>query len=290
MPQYAQQKVKTNPLTPEEEQVILKKGTERPFTGEYYKFDKEGVYVCKYCDAILFRSTDKFDSDCGWPSFDAQVPGAVKKVPDADGMRTEIICARCDGHLGHVFTGENLTPKDTRYCVNSISLKFVPLKDAHVERAYFAAGCFWGVQYYFNKADGVVETTVGYMGGNKDNPTYQEVSAHTTGHAEVLEVVYDPLQTSFETMARLFFEIHDPTEVNRQGPDIGEQYRSEIFYVNEEQKQIAQKLIALLVAKGYDVATQLAPKTTFWKAEEYHQHYYDKNGEQPYCHFYTKRF
>ncbi|MDR0661551.1 MAG: bifunctional methionine sulfoxide reductase B/A protein [Prevotellaceae bacterium] len=281
---------KTNPLTPEEERVIIHKGTEALFTGEYYMHKEEGVYIYKYCNAILFRSSDKFESSCGWPSFDNEVSGAVKQNPDSDGKRVEILCNRCGGHLGHIFTGERLTPKNIRYCVNSISLNFIPISQMKVERAYFAAGCFWGVQHYLNKAKGVIETTVGYMGGKTDSPTYKEVCSNTTGHAEVIEVVYDPLQTSFEELAKLFFEIHDPTQINRQGPDIGEQYRSEIFYQNEEEKKTAEKLMQLLYAKGIVAATLLEPATTFWKAEDYHQHYYEKNGKMPYCHTYTKRF
>jgi len=286
--------VKTNPLTPEEQSVILGKATERPFTGKYTKFNGKGVYTCKYCDAILFRSTDKFASECGWPSFDAAIPGAVKQTPDADGRRTEITCARCGGHLGHVFTGEHFTPKNTRYCVNSISMNFVPAAQMKVEKAYFAAGCFWGVQYFLERAKGVVTTAAGYMGGKTKKPTYREVCSHTTGHAETVEVVYDPLQTSFEELAKFFFEIHDPAQVDRQGPDIGDQYRGEIFYVDDAQKAAAEKLIRILSDKNKNmkIATKLesASAFTFWKAEDYHQFYYDKNGHKPYCHFYTKRF
>jgi peptide methionine sulfoxide reductase msrA/msrB len=282
--------MKTNPLTPEEARVILQKGTEMPFSGKYHKFDGKGVYTCKYCDAILFRSSDKFDSECGWPSFDNDVPGAVKKTPDADGERTEITCNRCGGHLGHVFLGERFTPKNTRYCVNSISLNFVPASDVKTEKACFAAGCFWGVQYYFEKARGVITTTAGYMGGTTQNPTYKQVCAGGTGHIETIEVVYDPLQISYEQLARLFFEIHDPTQVDRQGPDVGEQYRGEIFYLNDGQKKTAEKLVRILKDKGLAVATKLAPAAPFWKAGDYHQQYYGKNGGQPYCHVYTKRF
>jgi len=284
--------IKTNPLTPEEQSVILHKDTERPFTGKYTKFNGKGVYTCKYCDAILFRSTDKFDSECGWPSFDAAIPGAVKQTPDADGRRVEITCARCGGHLGHVFTGERFTPKNTRYCVNSISMNFVPADKMKVGKAWFAAGCFWGVQYFLERAKGVVTTTAGYMGGKTKKPTYKEVCSHATGHAETVEVVYDPLQTSFEELAKFFFEIHDPTQVDRQGPDIGDQYRGEIFYADDAQKATAEKLIQILSAKGMAVATKLdsAAAFTFWKAEDYHQFYYDKNGHQPYCHSWTKRF
>lgn len=159
-----------------------------------------------------------------------------------------------------------------------------------VERAIFAGGCFWGVDYYFKRAKGVLSTSVGYTGGNKDNPTYQEVSYDDTGHAEAIEVTYDPTVTTYEDIAKIFFEIHDPTQVNRQGPDIGEQYRSEIFYLNDDQKKIAEKLIQELKTKGYRVATRLTKAGIFWKAEDYHQDYYQKTGGTPYCHRYTKRF
>ena len=295
--QVTQQTMKSNddyrPLTAEEKRVIVNKGTEIAFTGEYDEFFEPGTYVCKRCGAELYRSTDKFDSGCGWPSFDDEINGAVKRTPDPDGMRTEITCANCGAHLGHVFTGEGLTDKDTRHCVNSISLLFVPAapdKEAKTETAYFAGGCFWGVEYYMEQAPGVISAESGYMGGVKLNPTYQDVSSHTTDYAEVVKVEFDRSKTNYEAVAKLFFEIHDPTQVNRQGPDIGEQYRSEIFYVNMEQKKTAEKLIDILEKKGYDIATKLAPAETFWDAEEYHQDYYAHNGGTPYCHAYTARF
>ena len=160
----------------------------------------------------------------------------------------------------------------------------------NTQTAYFAGGCFWGVEYHFKKLPGVISTKVGYMGGSVENPTYEEVSSHGTGHAEAMEVVFDTKKTSFEELAKYFFEIHDPTQVNRQGPDIGEQYRSVIFYVDEEQKNISQKLINILKEKGYKVVTELEKADTFWEAEDYHQKYYAKNGHTPYCHIYTKRF
>jgi len=284
------QDVKYNPLTPEEEAVIVNKHTERPFTGKYNNFSESGIYVCKRCNAPLYQSKDKFKSDCGWPSFDDEIPGAVKRVPD--GFRTEIICANCGAHLGHVFIGEGFTPKDTRHCVNSISLNFIPAsaKINQPDTAIFAGGCFWGVEYYMQKAPGVISTQVGYIGGHGEKPSYQQVSSHTTGYAEAVRIVFDPEKTNYEKVAKLFFEIHDPTQLNRQGPDIGDNYRSAVFYMNMDQKEIAEKLVGLLKLKGLLVTTQIVPATKFWKAEEYHQNYYAKEKGTPYCHAYVKRF
>lgn len=283
-----EQKMNFNKLTPEEAQVILYKGTERPFTGELYKNKSKGFYTCKQCDAPLYRSEDKFDSGCGWPSFDDEIYGAVKRATDADGSRTEILCSNCGGHLGHVFAGEKFTKKNVRHCVNSISMNFVPLEKT--ERAIFASGCFWGTEYHFKKTRGVLATSVGYTGGHTQKPTYREVCAGGTGHAEAVEVVFDPSKISYEDLAKLFFETHDPTQVNRQGPDIGEQYRSEIFYLDETQKAAAQKLVDILKAKGLNVSTRLTKAATFWEGEDYHQDYYMKKNGSPYCHIYTKRF
>jgi len=278
-------------LTPEEERVIVHKGTEAPFSGKYEHFNESGTYVCKRCGAPLYRSADKFDARCGWPAFDDEIDGAVKRTPDADGMRTEITCARCGAHLGHVFLGEGFTQKNIRHCVNSVSLDFVAAgQEKKTDTAIFAGGCFWGVEYYMQKLPGVISTTVGYTGGHKDNPTYKEVCAGGTGHYEAIEVVFDPAVTTFEEVAKMFFETHDPTQWNHQGPDFGEQYRSAVFYRNEEQKAITEKLIGLLKEKGFRVVTEVRPAARFWKAEDYHQDYYDHKGTLPYCHGYTKRF
>ena len=291
------------PLNAEEKRVILDKGTEAPFSGRFYNHKASGTYVCRQCGAPLYRSTDKFDSGCGWPSFDDEIPGAVKRLPDPVGRRTEITCARCGGHLGHVFLGERFTPKNTRHCVNSLSLEFIPADSSHdgengardvlpieTDTALFAGGCFWGVEYMLSKLPGVRSVESGYTGGTTRNPTYEQVCSHRTGHAEAVRVVFDPRQLTYEELARQFFEIHDPTQLNRQGPDVGDQYRSEIFYTSPEQRRIAEELIAELRGKGYAVVTRVTPASTFWPAEEYHQRYYERKGTQPYCHIYTKRF
>lgn len=290
------EKMNYNKLTKEEEHVIINKGTERPFTGEYNNHYKDGTYYCRRCSSPLFKSDTKFKSGCGWPSFDDAIEGAVKEVPDKDGMRTEIVCANCKAHLGHVFKGEGFTPKNLRHCVNSLSIDFekeklekasTPIK---TKKAYFAGGCFWGVEYYFEKEKGVISAVSGYMGGYTENPTYKEVCKGRTNHAETVEITYNPDETDFKTLAKLFFEIHDQSQINKQGPDIGTQYRSAIFYTDEEQKQIIYELIEILKNKNFYVATEVNIADKFHEAENYHQDYYFKNGKEPYCHFRTKKF
>lgn len=279
-----------NPLTPEEERILLHKGTERPFSGKYNDHKEPGTYLCKRCNAPLYRSADKFDSGCGWPSFDDEIQGAVLRLPDADGRRTEIVCANCQAHLGHVFEGEQQTPKNTRHCVNSLSMNFRPAEGKGTATAIFASGCFWGTEHFLRQVEGVISTEAGYTGGSKENPTYEDVCSGATGHAEAVRVIFNPEKVSYEELARFFFETHDPTQVNRQGPDIGSQYRSAVFYLNEEQRNIAEKLITVLKDKGYKVATELAPAGPFWKAEEYHQNYYKKTAGKPYCHAFRALF
>ncbi|SDC32603.1 bifunctional methionine sulfoxide reductase B/A protein [Geotoga petraea] len=273
-------------LTPKEISVIVNKGTERPFTGEYDEFFEKGTYICKQCGLPLYKSEDKFNSGCGWPSFDDEIPAAINKNVDADGRRTEITCAYCGAHLGHVFHGEHLTNKNIRHCVNSISMDFIPDGEKiKYNRAIFAGGCFWGVEQLFKEKEGVVDTRVGYTGGRTKNPTYDQVCMGFTGHAEAVEVIYDTEKTSYEELTKLFFEIHDFTQKNRQGPDIGKQYRSAIFYTDEEQKKTAEKIINELESKDFNVETKVEEASTFYVAEEYHQDYYKKTGKQPYCHY-----
>jgi len=286
---YTQEDLKYNDLSKEESYIIDNKG---PFTGKYNNHEQKGTYVCRKCGSALYHSSDKFKSDCGWPSFDDEIKGAVNRLPDPDGMRIEIECASCGAHLGHVFTGERLTQKNVRHCVNSVSLDFVPaVVDAgRYGAALFAGGCFWGVEYYLQKEPGVVSVSSGYMGGVVKNPSYREVCTGNTGHAETVKVIYDPKKTSYEKLLKLFLEIHDPTQVDRQGPDIGDQYRSEIFYLNEEQRKTAELNLNLLKSKGFKVATALTRASEFYPAEDYHQDYYFRNGKMPYCHSYVKRF
>lgn len=294
------QDMKKRELTDFEKHVILDKGPEAPFTGEYCDLVGAGTYLCKQCGVPLYRSTDKFHSGCGWPAFDDEIPGAVKRTPDPDGRRTEISCAACGGHLGHVFEGEGFTPKDTRHCVNSVSLTFVPEEGEEeametavapaTETAIFAGGCFWGVEHLMKEVPGVLDIEPGYIGGTKAEPTYEEVCAGRTGHAEAVRIVFDPAKVSYADLAKLFFEIHDPTQEGGQGPDMGDQYRSEVFYTSLAQKATAERLIKMLRQMGYDVVTDVTEAGTFWPAEDYHHAYYERTGKTPYCHIRTKRF
>ena len=225
---------KKSSLALESLNIIEKKGTEIPFTGKWNDSKMVGTYLCRQCGLALFRSQTKFQSGCGWRSFDEEIPYSVKSIPDADGRRTEILCSRCDAHLGHVFSGEGYTSKSIRHCVNSLSLDFVSdNKVTDTQEAIFAAGCFWGVEYYFKKLPGVLKTEVGYTGGEKQNPTYKEVCSKNTGHFEALRVIFDPKVVTYEKIIKYFFEIHDATQTDGQGPDVGPQYLSAIFYFNE---------------------------------------------------------
>ena len=277
-------------LTKEEKRVIVDKGTEMPFSGKYYNYKKDGTYTCKQCGAPLYKSSSKFDSGCGWPSFDDEIKGAIKREKDADGHRVEILCANCGAHLGHVFEGEGFTDKNIRHCVNSVSLDFEAKDEERYKKAYFAGGCFWGVEYHFEKLDGVKSVESGFMGGTIENPSYMDVVKGKSGHLEVVEVSYDSSKISYETLVKLFFEIHDPTQLNGQGPDIGSQYLSGIFTSDKDERKTILKLVKILNDKGLRIATKVYDKAPFYKAEDYHQDYYKKTGKTPYCHAYIKRF
>lgn len=270
---------KLNKLSSKEKKIIQDKETERPFTGKYLDHFENGIYTCRQCDAGLYFSRDKFDSHCGWPNFDDEIEDAITKKQDRDGIRTEIICSTCGAHLGHIFKGENLTSKNVRHCVNSISLNFIPKEN--IEEAYFAGGCFWGIEFSFQKENYVLFTQAGYAGGDKENPKYEEVCQETTGHAETVRVVFNNSLIPYERLVKRFFNLHDPTEENKQGPDIGEQYRSVIFYTSEEQKKTAEQLIQQLISRNIDIKTEVQELKKFWKAENYHQNYFMKNNKTP---------
>lgn len=283
--------LKTASLTPLQYQVLVNKSTEHPFTGEFTDNEVSGSYLCRQCGTALFRSTNKFHSGCGWASFDNEISDRITRIPDPDGRRTEIVCTECNGHLGHVFHGEGFTSLNTRHCVNSASLDFVADMDInHSDEIILAAGCFWGVEYYLKKITGVVLTEVGYCGGHVDDPIYEDVKKQITGHLEVVRVIWDKDKQNLETILKTFFETHDPEQSDGQGPDIGNQYLSAIFYYNDQQKKISEKIMQILTDKGYKLATQLRPAEKFWIGEEYHRDYYNRKGTLPYCHGFTKRF
>ncbi len=282
-------------LTPAEAEVILARGTERAFCGNLTDNKMEGVYVCRLCGLPLFESGAKFHSGTGWPSFFRPVDEAhVRNVEDNSyGMeRTENLCARCGAHLGHVFE-DGPKPTGLRFCVNSVSLVFVekgkelPAESRPVktERAYFAGGCFWGVEDRLQQVPGVIGAISGYMGGSSKSPTYKEVCEGDTGHAEAVEVVFDPARVSYTDLLAVFFRIHDPTQLNRQGPDFGTQYRSAVFAADEAQltqaKEYVEKLRGLPKYTGKKVVTQLVSAKdagVFYPAEAYHQDYHLKHG------------
>ncbi len=273
-----------------EKKVLLEQGTEAPFKGKYHDHFMQGIYCCRNCGAPLYFSDDKFRSGCGWPAFDDEIPGAVKRLQDSDGMRTEIRCAQCQGHLGHVFRGERLTSKNTRHCVNSLSLVFEAQADGRLQRAFFAGGCFWGVEELLQRQPGVLAAISGYSGGTLEYPDYQKVCSGTTGHIETVAVIFDPQKTDYEKLCRFFLEIHDPTQKDRQGPDVGGQYASALFVIDKKQQQTANNLLQILREKGYDIQTRILPFHRFWMAETMHQDYYRKTGKQPYCHSWQKKF
>lgn len=282
-------------LDPEAYRITQKAGTEAPFCGTLLDNKKDGFYACVVCGLPLFNSDHKFNSGTGWPSFYREFdPQHVARKSDAShGMvRTEINCARCNAHLGHVFD-DGPKPSGERHCLNSASLTFVergrevPLESRPaLETAYFAGGCFWGLEHYFQKGPGVVNAESGYMQGRSENPTYKQICYEDTGHAETVKVVFDPSKISYRRLLEAFFVMHDATQLNRQGPDVGDQYRSGIWCASEEQQKIAETYIAELQAspayKGRKIVTQVERARTFFPAEDYHQDYVVKTGRA--CH------
>jgi methionine-R-sulfoxide reductase/methionine-S-sulfoxide reductase len=301
---YAKTEEAVAALTPEQFRITQQNGTERRGTGSLLKHKEAGIYVDIVSGEPLFASADKYESGCGWPSFTKPIdPANVKAKRDWSMLipRTEVRSAHGDSHLGHVFKDGPRDRGGLRYCINSAALRFVPRAEiaeqgygdyldqiedspANTQRAVLAGGCFWGMQDLIRKLPGVVSTRVGYSGGDVPNATYRR---HGT-HAEAIEIVFDPARTDFRALLEFFFQIHDPTTVNRQGNDRGASYRSAIFYTDDEQRAVAVDTIADVEISGLwpgMVVTELAPVGDFWEAEPEHQDYLERRPNGYTCHF-----
>ncbi|MDQ7013595.1 MAG: bifunctional methionine sulfoxide reductase B/A protein [Planctomycetota bacterium] len=282
-------------LDAETYRITQKAGTEPAFCGTLLDNKKDGVYTCVVCGLPLFTSEHKFTSGTGWPSFYTTFDRehVVGKEDTTLGMsRVEIECARCTSHLGHVFD-DGPEPTGLRFCLNSASLVFyengqerppqsMPIE---TETAYFAGGCFWGIEHYYQKGEGVINAVSGFMQGDIENPTYEQVCANEFGFVEAVMVVFDPQTISYERLLEAFFVMHDPTQLNRQGPDVGSQYRSGIYTTSDAQQAAAVAMVQRLEAEGRfarPIVTEIEPAETFYEAEAYHQDYIETTGRA--CH------
>lgn len=294
-------------LTPQQYQCTQEEGTEQPFHNAYWNNKADGIYVDLITAEPLFSSLDKYDSGSGWPSFTKPIEDehlTFKTDASLGVKRTEVRSKKGDSHLGHIFDDGPVQAGGKRYCMNSASLDFIPVEKFKEkglgkylfqfaakkgwEIATLAGGCFWGVEDLLRKEPGVIETQVGYTGGSLKNPSYVIIKAGATGHAEAVQVLYDPKVTSYEKMLLFFFKLHDPTTLNQQGNDKGVQYRSAIFFESEKQKEIAEKVKKRVEQSGAwkkPVVTEIVKATPFWRAEDYHQKYLIKNEGGYTCHF-----
>lgn len=297
-------KYDTSHLNETQKYVTLHNGTEKPFENAYWNHKEEGIYVDVISGKALFSSTDKFDSGTGWPSFTKPIDDGLVNFEEDNKLsmvRTEVRSSSSNAHLGHVFDDGPEEFGGNRYCINSAALKFIPKEQmqdkgygeylflfSNVKKAILAGGCFWGMEDLFAKLDGVVDVVNGYSGGDIPNPNYNLVSSGFTNYAEAIEVSFDPDIISYETIVKFFFKIHDPTTLNRQGNDVGTQYRSAIFYIDDEQKRISENIIEGATKNNIfkkEIVTKLEKYKNFYKAEDYHQDYLERNPDGYTCHY-----
>lgn len=289
--------------------VIFENGTEPPFKNEYWNEKREGIYVDAVSLKPLFASFHKFDSGTGWPSFYTTIsPEEIEEKDDTSFSmkRTEVRGRSAGSHLGHLFRDGPKEHGGARYCINSASLKFVARENMEKEgygnllkmfskdeTIILAGGCFWGVEEMMLKLKGVLKTRVGFCGGFTKDPTYEEVCTGKTGHAECVEIMFNPIDLTLENLLKYFFQIHDPTTKNKQGNDVGSQYRSAIFYFTDKQKNIAENIKLKAQLSGVfdgEIVTEIVEAGTFYEAEKSHQKYLQKNPNAYICHFIRKHW